>query len=192
MRTIGNIVANQLINIYKQMELHSPFLMRGKDVANVCAKFVVTGLKQDQNTKLKMSHSPNSVKSAKLKMKIWSKLRTFFMKHIYPIVWNKFGWLYEPIICWLEKNNVMLYSDFVSGGTAGKLFLLRLHIDPNVWFTVLICLDYGRGTFHGGDFGFGSVGHVLQCKHGNVIDYNATHPHGTAEFDLHPDEPESG
>jgi hypothetical protein len=76
------------------MELHCPFLMRGKDVANVCAKFVVTGLKQDQNTKLKMSHSPKSVKSAKLEMEMLSKLRTFFMKHIYPIIWNKFGWLY--------------------------------------------------------------------------------------------------
>ncbi len=73
------------------MELHHPFLVRGKDVANVYAKFVVTGLKQDQNTKLKMSDSPKSVKSAKLEMEMWNKLRTFFMKHIYPIVRNKFG-----------------------------------------------------------------------------------------------------
>ncbi len=33
---------------------------------------------------------------------------------------------------------------------------------------------------------------VLQCKHGDVIVYNLTHPHGTTEFDLHPNEPESG
>ena len=39
---------------------------------------------------------------------------------------------------------------------------------------------------------FGSVGHVLQCKHGDVFVYNPTHPHGTTEFDLHPNEPESG
>jgi hypothetical protein len=187
LRTIGNIVANQLINIYKQMELHHPFLMRGKDVANVCAKFMVTGLKQDQNTKLKMSHSSKSVKSAKLDMEMQSKLRTFFMKHIYPIVRNKFGWLYEPINCWLEKSNVMLYSYFVSGVTAGKLFWPRLHIDPDVWFTVLVCLDYGRGIIRGGDFGFGSVGHALQCKHG----LQSNTPHGTTEFDLHPNEPES-
>jgi hypothetical protein len=36
------------------------------------------------------------------------------------------------------------------------------------------------------------VGHVLQCKHGDVLVYNPTHPHGTTEFDLHPNEPESG
>jgi hypothetical protein len=29
----------------------------------------------------------------------------------------------------------------------------------------------------GGDFGFGSVGHVLQFKHSDVIVYNPTHPH---------------
>jgi len=56
----------------------------------------------------------------------------------------------------------------------------------------LVCLDYGRGINGGGDFGFCSVGHVLQCKHGDVIVYNPTHPHGTTEFVLHPNEPESG
>jgi hypothetical protein len=84
------------------------------------------------------------------------------------------------------------HSYFVSGVTAGKLFWPRSHIDHDVWFTVLVCLDYGRGILGGGDFGFGSVGHVMQCKHGDVIVYNPTHPHGTTEFDLHPNEPESG
>ena len=57
---------------------------------------------------------------------------------------------------------------------------------------VLVCLDYGRGIIGGGDFGLCSVGHVLQCKHGYVIVYNPTHPHGTTKFELHPNEPESG
>ena len=56
----------------------------------------------------------------------------------------------------------------MGGVTAGKLFWPRSHID-HVWFTVLVCLDYGRGIIGGGDFGFGSVGHILQCKHGDVI-----------------------
>jgi hypothetical protein len=86
----------------------------------------------------------------------------------------------------------MLYSYFVSGVTAGRLFWPRLHVDPDDWFTVLVCLDYGRGIIHGGDFGFGSVGHVLQWKHADAIVYNPTHPHGITKFDLHPNEPESG
>ncbi len=61
-----------------------------------------------------------------------------------------------------------------------------------MWFTILVCVDYGRGIIFGGDFGFGSVGHVLQCKDGDVIVYNPTHPHGTTEFDLHLNEPDSG
>jgi hypothetical protein len=75
------------------MESCCPFLMRGQDVVNVCANFVVTGLKQDQNTKLKKSHSPKNQKSAKLEMEIQSRLRGIFMKHIYPVVWNELGWL---------------------------------------------------------------------------------------------------
>jgi len=86
--TIGNIIANKLIKISNQMELHRCFLMRGKDVANLCANSVVTGLKQDLNTKLKMSHSPKNHKSASLEMEMQSKLRGIFMKHVYHVVQN--------------------------------------------------------------------------------------------------------
>ena len=78
------------------------------------------------------------------------------MKHIYPLVKLEFGWLLEPINNWLKKNNVKLYAQFVSGVTAGKLFLPRSHTDPDVWYTVLVCL----GVISGGDFSFISVGHV--------------------------------
>ncbi len=86
------------------MELHCSFLMRGKDVANVCANFVVTGLKQVLNTKLKMSHLPKNQKSAHLEMEMRSKLRGIFMNHVYPVVKQEFGWLFEPINSWLENN----------------------------------------------------------------------------------------
>ncbi len=39
----------------------------------------------------------------------------------------------------------------MSGVTAGKLFWSRSHIDHDVWFTVLVCMDYGRGILGGGD-----------------------------------------
>ncbi len=39
----------------------------------------------------------------------------------------------------------------MSGVTAGKLFWPRSHVDNDVWFTVLVCLDYGRGIIGGGD-----------------------------------------
>ena len=135
--SVSKIISHELLKIYNQMELHRCFLMRGKDVANVCTNFVVTGLKQDLNTKLKMLHSPKNHKSAMLDMEIHSKLRGIFRKHVYPIVRNEFGWLFEPINSWLEMNKVVLHSYFVSGVTAGKLFWPRSHIDHDVWFTVL-------------------------------------------------------
>jgi hypothetical protein len=52
--------------------------MQGKEVANVCANFVVTGFKEDSNTKLKMTHSPKDDKSAILEMEMRSKLRCIF------------------------------------------------------------------------------------------------------------------
>ena len=73
--TIGKIISNELFKLYNQMELHRYFLMRGNNVANVCSNVVVTGLKQDLSTKLKMSHTPKNLKSAFLEMKMQSKLR---------------------------------------------------------------------------------------------------------------------
>jgi hypothetical protein len=151
------------------MEKHRPFLMRGKQVANVCANFVVTGLKEDNNTKPKMGHSPKSSRSALFEMVMRSKLRGVFLRHIYPLVQNEFGWLFEPVIQYLNEHKVKLYAHYVSGVTAGKLFWLRSHTDPDVWYTVLVCIGYGRGVESGGD--------LLKCHHCNVLMYNPTLHH---------------
>jgi hypothetical protein len=71
-------IGQELLATYHQMEKHHPFLMRGKQVVNVCANFVVTGLKDDNNTKLKMSHSPMSDHSALFEMEM-----RIFLRHIY-------------------------------------------------------------------------------------------------------------
>ena len=174
------------------MELHRPYLLRGKDVTNVCANFVVTGLKEDLNTKLKMTHAAKYERFAHLDMEMRAKLRGILNNHIYPIVMHEFGWLYEPVLNWLDEQDVTLFARFVSGVTAGKLFWPRSHTDPDVWYTVLVCIDYGEGIKGGGDFGFGSIGHVLQCSHSDILVYNPTHHHGTTEFSLIPNNENSG
>ena len=146
----------------------------------------------DNNTKLKMPHSPKSEHQAYPEMEMREKLRGIFRDHIYPLVKQEFGWLFEPIIQWLVENGVVLYAHFVSGVTAGKLFWPRSHTDPDVWYTVLVCIDYGRGIIEGGDFSFASIGRVLQCKHGDVLIYNPQHHHGTTEFRLHHGDERSG
>ena len=143
---------------------------------------MVTGLKEDLNTKLKMTHTAKSERSAHLDMEMREKLQGIFIKRIFPIVVQEFGWLFEPVVSWLDEHDVTLFARFVSGVTAGRLFWPRSHKDPDVWFTVLVCIDYGDGIKGGGDFGFGSIGHVLQCAHGDVFVYNPTHHHGTTEF----------
>jgi hypothetical protein len=137
----------KLLKIYHQMEIHRWFLMQeGKEVANVCANFVVTGCRKDLNTKLNMVHSAKDDKSAISDMQMRSKLRSIFInKHTYPIVKHEFGWLYQPVNTWLEENNPKLFAHFVSGVTPGKLFWPCSHTDPDVWFTVLVCLDYIMG-----------------------------------------------
>jgi hypothetical protein len=57
---------------------------------------------------------------------------------------------------------------------------------------VLVSLNYGRGIIAEGDFVFGSIGQVLQCKHGDILIYNPTHHHGTTKFLLHPNDASSG
>jgi len=56
---------------------------------------VVTGLKEDLNTKLKMTHTAKSERSAHLDMEMREKLQGIFIKRIFPIVVQEFGWLFE-------------------------------------------------------------------------------------------------
>ena len=139
-----------------------------------------------------MGHSPRSSSSALFEMEMRSKLRRIFKRHIYPLVQYEFGWLFETVIQYLKRHKVKLYAHHVSGVTAGKLFWPRSHTDPDVWYTVLVCVDYGRGVLSGGDFSFASFGSVLKCHHCDVLIYNPTHHHGTTEFSLYPDDASSG
>ena len=191
-KSIPNRIGLELLSIYNQMESHRLFLVRGKQVANVCANFVVSGLKEDQNTKLKMSHAPKSERTALMEMEMRSKLQALFMRNIYPTIKCEFGWLFEPVNHWLHNSKVELYAHWVSGVTAGKLFWPRSHVDPDVWYTVLVCIDYGRGIMSGGDFDFATVGHVLECHHCDVLIYNPQIHHGTTKFELYPNDRESG
>ncbi len=43
----------------------------------------------------------------------------------------------------------------------------------------------------GGDFGFGSIGQVLKCEHGDIIVYNPRHHLGMTEFSLIPNDEKS-
>ncbi len=152
----------------------------------------MTRLKEDLNTKLKRTHTAKSERSAHLDMEMRAKLRGIFIKRIFPIVVQEFGWLFEPVVSWLDEHDVTLFARFGSGVTAGRLFWPRSHKDPDVWFTVLVCIDYGDGIKGGGDFGFASIRYVLQCAHGDVLVYNPTHHHGTTEFSLFPNQVNSG
>ncbi len=103
---------------------------------NVCANFIIIGLKEDNNTKLKMGHSPKSSCSSLFEMEMRSKLQGVFLRHIYPLVQYEFGWLFDPNIHWLNEHKVELYAHHVSGVTDGKLFWPRSHTDPDVCYTV--------------------------------------------------------
>ena len=48
-KSLHSTFTDELLLVYNQMELHRPYLLRGKEVTNVCANFVVTGLKEDLN-----------------------------------------------------------------------------------------------------------------------------------------------
>jgi hypothetical protein len=121
-KSIPDGIGSKLLLIYKQMESHRPFLVRGKQVANVCANFVVTGLKEDQNTKIKMSHAPKSELSALIEVNTRSKLQALFLQHIYPTIKCEFGWLFEPVNHWLACSKVELYAHSMSVVTGCRLF----------------------------------------------------------------------
>ena len=181
-------ISRELVNCYMDMEKYREFLQRGKEVANVCGNFVVTGFKSDLNTKLYMTHNASSTEHAFPEMQVRLRLKRLFLRYVYPIARREFGWLFEPMM----EAAGSFYAAFVTGVTGGRVFWPRSHTDPDLWYTVLVALDFGRGVVEGGDFAFAAQGHVLQCEHGDVLVYNGLHLHGTTEFHLHAGDPESG
>ena len=132
-----------------------------------------------------MTHAAHDSESAYREMQMRLKLKRIFLKWVWPLARCQFGWLFSPFLGWLDARDVHLYAGFVTGVTGGRLFWPRSHTDPDLWYTLLVCLDYGRGVVGGGDFAFASHGHTLKCEHGDVLVYNGLALHGTTEFALH-------
>ena len=181
------MVTTELTRCYAEMEKYREFLLRGKEVANVCGNFVVTGFKCDLNTKLYMPHNPKSADVAFPEIQVRLKLKRLFLRYVYPVVRREFGWLLEPVF-----EHGSFYAGFVTGVTGGRVFWPRSHTDPDMWYTVLVSLDYGKGVIAGGDFALAAQGHVLKCEHGDVLVYNGLCLHGTTEFHLHASDAASG
>ncbi len=98
-----------MLAVYHQMEKHFSFLMRGTQVGDFYTNFIVTGLKEDINTKLKIAHSPKLDKSAFFEMEMRSKPRGMFFRHIYPLVMSLAGCLSQLYIgCKRIKLNYMV------------------------------------------------------------------------------------
>ena len=181
-------ISSELVGCYREMERCREFLQRGKEVANVCGNFVVTGFKQDLNTKLYMTHHSKAPEIAFPELQVRARLKRLFLRYVYPIVRREFGWLFQPVM----EATSDLYASFVTGVTGGRVFWPRSHTDPDLWYTVLVALDFGKGVVAGGDFAFAAHGHVLKCAHGDVLVYNGLHLHGTTEFHLHEADASSG
>ena len=89
---------------------------------------MVTGLKVDLNTKLKMTYTAKCERVAHLDIEMQAKLRRIFNNHIYPIIRCEFGWLYESVNAWLDEQDVTLFHILVIPCIFGILYSLELFL----------------------------------------------------------------
>ena len=80
---LGEVVCGELLQCFFEMERVRDFLQRGKEVANVCANYVVTGLKCDLNTKLIMTHHARDTDIAHPESQMRLKLKRLFLRYVW-------------------------------------------------------------------------------------------------------------
>ena len=91
-----------------------------------------------------------------------------------------------PVVRWLEACGLELFVKMCTAVTAGDCFWPQAHEDPDIWFTILLCVHYGPNAHDvgGGDFAFTSAGWIFTCGPGDIFIYNPRYYHGTTEFML--------
>ena len=181
--TLLAAVCFEFRSVHYEWRKRRPFLRRGKSCANVSVSFAVTGIKGDQNSSLAMPHTSNS-QHAYQAMCVFRRMLALYRDHIHPIVMEYIPVLLAPVHRLLQQHDVQLYVMQVTAVTAGELFWPLSHVDDDFSFTVLVCIDMGRGPVAGGDFSFAAMGHVLKMEHGDILIYNPRHYHSTTEFKL--------
>lgn len=83
-----------------------------------------------------------------------------------------------PVISWLQKNDIFLFTDCVTSVGLAELYWPRAHTDADAWYTILVVIDLGTGLHEGGDFGFCTLGTILKACHGDVFFFNPCYVHG--------------
>ena len=63
-----------------------------------------------------------------------------------------------------------------------ELYWARSHIDMDAWYTILLCIDLGKGLEGGGDFAFTGHGNILKAEHGDVFFFNPWYYHSCTEM----------
>ena len=176
----------ELLGCYFAMEKRLEFCQRGAGAASVSVGYVATAHKCDQNTHLRMPHAPRpSADDAErlVVAQFQNKLRSIYMKRIWPIVRASFGALFRPVhhlLCSVVPLPE-LFAQHVTGLAAGSCFWPRSHADKDMWYTIMVVLDAGGGVVRGGDFAFAELGWVLGLQHGDVLVFEPGHLHGATE-----------
>ena len=168
--------------------INGEYLMRGDDVANVNCNFVILGFKCDRYSRQGLLHSVAGMSNEDKTRhrETWNTVRKLFLDYVWPIAKDSFAVVLMPVVRWLEACGLELFVKMCTAVTGGDCFWPQAHEDPDIWFTILLCVHYGPNAHDvgGGDFAFTSAGWIFTCGPGDIFIYNPRYYHGTTEFSL--------
>ena len=186
--SVSSSVCMQLLDCYYKLNALSRYVRRSASTASCSLNFVACGFKKDKyGTGFKMKHTLRrdlTPKEKKDACDVWEDVRHIYLQYVQPIVFKYAGHLFYPIIDWMSAQHIRLFAGQVASSTFGECFWPVSHTDNDIWFTVLVCIHYGKGPLRGGDFSFASHGSVVKMRHGDILIYNPCVLHGTTEIEV--------
>ena len=172
-------------------------LKREPSVLNICQHFFAFGSKRHRDTTQSSTYTfkgqardlgPKGGKSKKVPqnnklysnaIQCYERMRKFAKETIIPRLKEVF--FLEIMVCELffQSQGVDCWTDNFSSATMGTMFWLKSHVDMDLWWSGLVCIDNITGGIVGGDWGSASSGHVLKSYSGSLYIYGPWNYHCT-------------
>lgn len=183
---------------------HKEHLKRRPSVLNVCENFFAFGQKKHRDTQLsstytmqgqerhegsrhgKKSTIPQNNKALASSIQLYERMQNFAKQ----VMIKKLKTFYFLEILAVElfyaSRGVQVWTDMFTSATLGSMFWPKSHVDPDLTWSGLLCMDTVDDGVLGGDWSFPESGWVLKTYSGSVLLYGPWNYHATTKMDVNP------
>ena len=194
----------EIQDLQKLAARHKEHLKRRPSVLNVCENFFAFGQKKHRDTQMSSTYSmqgqerhegpkngkktvvPQNNKALACTIQLYERMQTFAKEVMIKKLKTFYFLEILAVELFFASKGVQVWTDMFTSATLGCMFWPKSHVDLDLTWSGLLCMDTVEDGVLGGDWSFPESGWVLKTYSGSVLLYGPWNYHATTKMDVNP------